>query len=292
MRQAVNKAPLSKKLKAFFIDHNLLHYASSLSFHTILALIPIMILSFFVFSQLPVFDSSIANVKAFIFSSIMPVRHEMISEYIDKFMQNTEQLGYIGIVFVLYVSLMFFDDFEYVVNKIFKIHPRGFWHSISIYLFFTLMMPLGLGVSLFLSIQANILLHSYHYTSSINFLALSSYLIAWFLFLILYLIAPNTKVKFRNAFIASFTASLVWFSSKSLFFYYVTYNKTYTSIYGSFSTIMFFAIWIYLSWMIFLYGVKLTYLLNNQKKTKKERREKEQKAVMKYSQERREYIQR
>jgi len=135
-------------------------------------------------------------------------------------------------------------------------------------------------------------LHSYHYTSGVNFLAISSYIIAWFLFSILYLIAPNTKVKFKNAFIASFAASLVWFISKSLFFYYVTYNKTYTSIYGSFSTIMFFAIWIYLSWMIFLYGVKLTYLLNNQKKTKQERREKEQKAVMKYSQNRREYIQR
>ncbi|HIP46920.1 MAG TPA: YihY family inner membrane protein [Campylobacterales bacterium] len=286
------KATLGKKLKAFFIDHNLLHYASSLSFHTILALIPIMILSFFIFTQLAIFDATLENVKTFIFSSIMPVRHEMISGYIDTFMQNTEQLGVIGIVFVLYVSVMFFDDFEYVINKIFKVQPRTFWHSIAIYLFFTIMMPSGLGISIFLSIQANILLHSYYYTSGINFLALSSYLIAWFLFLILYLIAPNTKVKFKNAFIASFATSIVWFSSKSLFFYYVTYNKTYTSIYGSFSTIMFFAIWIYLSWILFLFGVKLTYLLNNQKKAKKDRREKEQKAFMKNSQNRREYIQR
>lgn len=286
------KATLGKKLKAFFIDHNLLHYASSLSFHTILALIPIMILSFFIFTQLAIFDATLENIKTFIFSSIMPVRHEMISGYIDTFMQNTEQLGVIGIVFVLYVSVMFFDDFEYVINKIFKVQPRTFWHSIAIYLFFTTMMPLGLGISIFLSIQANILLHSCYYTSGINFLALSSYLIAWFLFLILYLIAPNTKVKFKNAFIASFATSIVWFSSKSLFFYYVTYNKTYTSIYGSFSTIMFFAIWIYLSWILFLFGVKLTYLLNNQKKAKKDRREKEQKAFMKNSQNRREYIQR
>ncbi len=212
--KTADKATLGKKLKAFFIDHNLLHYASSLSFHTILALIPIMILSFFIFTQLPIFDATLSSVKAFIFSSIMPVRHEMISGYIDTFMQNTEQLGFIGIAFVLYVSIMFFDDFEYVVNKIFKIPPRDFWHSIAIYLFFTIMMPLGLGISIFLSIQANLLLHSYHYTEGINFLALSSYLIAWFLFLILYLIAPNTKIKFKNAFIASFAASLVWFSSK------------------------------------------------------------------------------
>ena len=290
--KSVDKAPLKKRLKAYFIDHNLLHYASSLSFHTILALIPILLLSFFIFTQLPIFENTLENVKAFIFSSIMPVKHEAITSYIDTFMQNTEKLGYIGVIFVLYVSVIFFDDFEYVVNKIFKVPPRKFWHSISIYLLFTIMIPLGLGLSLFLSIKANLLLHSYHYTDSINFLALSSYLIAWFLFFTLYIVSANTKVRFKSAFVASFAASAVWFASKSLFFYYVTYNKTYTNIYGSFSTIMFFAIWIYLSWVIFLYGVKLCYLLNNQKITKKDRREKEQKAFLKYSQNRREYIER
>jgi len=47
-----------------------------------------------------------------------------------------------------------------------------------------------------------------------------------------------------------------------IFVYYVTFNKTYTTLYGSFSTIMFFLIWIYLSWIIFLYGVKFCYYLN------------------------------
>jgi membrane protein len=286
------RTPLGKKLKAFFFDHSLLHYASSLSFHTILALIPIMIISLFIFTQLPIFANTLAQVKGYILSSIMPVNHEVISSYIDTFMQNTEKMGYLGVAFVLYVSVMFFDDFEYVVNKIYKVEPRRFWHSIAIYLLFTIMIPLGLGASLYLSIKANLLLHSFEYTDDINLLALSSYLIAWFLFFTLYIISVNTKVRFQSALTASFAASLVWFASKSLFFYYVTYNKTYTSIYGSFSTLMFFAIWIYLSWMIFLFGVKLSYYLDYENKERKDRREKEQKAVMKYSQKRREYIQR
>ena len=283
---------MRKNLKSYFIDHNLLHYASSLSFHTILALIPIVLISLFVFSQLPMFSSSLESMKEYIFSAIMPVNQDEISVYIDTFMQNTEKLGYIGVAFVLYVSIMFFDDFEYVVNKIFDIPPRKFWHSILIYLLFTIIIPLGLGISLFLSIKANILLHSYAYSEDINFLTLSSYLIAWFLFFMLYGISPNTKVRFRAVFIASFAASAVWFSSKSLFFYYVTYNKTYTTIYGSFSTIMFFTIWIYLSWILFLYGVKLTYILNNRTITKKDRRDKEQKATLKYKEEKKEFIER
>ncbi len=258
----MNKKKWFKKIKNFFLDHSLLHYASSLSFHTILALIPILLISFFIFSKLPIFHESIASVKGYIFSSLMPVNAEKLTGYIDTFMANTEQLGVLGVAFVIYVSVMFFDDYEYVVNKIFHKNPRRFWHSISIYIAISLLMPFGLGASLYLSIKANILLHSYTYTKDINLLAISSYLIAWFLFFILYKISINTKVSFKSAFISSLLASATWFLSKSLFFYYVTYNKTYTNIYGSFSTIMFFVIWIYLSWIIFLYGVKLCYLLN------------------------------
>ena len=257
---------MKQKLKSYFIDHSLLHYASSLSFHTILALIPILLIALFIFTQFPQFEGTITSVKAFIFSSIMPVNQDIISGYIDTFMQNTKQLGLLGIGFVLYVSIMFFDDFEYVINKIFNIPPRKFWHSIMIYLLFSIIIPLGIGISIYLSIKANLLLHSYQYTNNINILALSSFLVAWLLFFMLYAISPNTKVRFRASFIAAFVTSIVWFASKTLFFYYVTYNKTYTNIYGSFSTIMFFLIWIYLSWILFLFGVKLTYLLNNPKK--------------------------
>ena len=238
-----------------------MHYASSLSFHTILALIPILLISFFIFSKLPIFDESIESVKSFIFSSLMPVHAQKFSSYIDTFISNTKDLGLLGVVFVLYVSVMFFDDYEYVINKIFHKRPRKFLHSISIYLTISILVPLGLSLSLYLSLKANILLHSYSYTKDINVLALSSYLISWLIFFILYLISANTKVHFRSAFLASFFASLAWSVSKWLFFYYVTFNKTYTSIYGSFSTMMFFVIWIYLSWIIFLYGVKLCYML-------------------------------
>ncbi len=167
---------------------------------------------------------------------------------------------------------MFFDDFEYVVNRIFHVPPRRFWHSISIYLTMTLLIPVGLALSFYLSIKANLLLHSYHYTKGINILALTSYLIIWGLYFLVYYIAINTKVRVRSALISSFAASLVWFASKMLFVYYITYNKTYATIYGSFSIIMFFFIWIYLSWIIFLYGIKLCYYLNryqNQREAQK-----------------------
>ena len=263
------KYSLKQSLKAYFIDHNLLHYASSLSFHTTLALIPVLLISLFLFTKLPNFSEYYLMLKEFIFNSLMPIHHESVSENIDKFMSNTSSLGAIGVVFVLYVSIMFFDDFEYVINKIFKERPRGFLHSISIYIVLTLIIPIGLFISIFLSLKATILVQSYGYSKdNIDTIAIASYLILWALFFIIYYISPNVKVYFKSAFLSSLLASAVWFGSKQLFVYYVTFNKTYTTIYGSFSTLMFFLIWIYLSWIIFLFGAKLCYYLNEDKKKK------------------------
>ncbi len=250
---------MKKELKRFFLDYPLLHYASSLSFHTILAFIPILIISLFIFSKLTIFSIFIESVKEFIFSSIVPTHQEEIVNYIEEFIKNRDDLGYIGFIFVLYVSIMFFDDFEYVINKIFRTTPRKFFHSISLYLLISILAPIGLGISLYLSMKATFFIDDIKY--------ISSYLIAWVIFFLLYKISVNTKVYFKSALISSFIASLIWFLSKTLFVYYITYNKAYLSLYGSFSAIMFFLIWIYLSWIIFLYGVKLCYILN--KKIKK-----------------------
>ena len=257
-----------KMLKAYLIDHNLLHYASSLSFHTILALIPILLISLYLFVHLDIFAPYLEHIRNFIFNSIIPVQKEFIASNIDAFMENAYKMGILGLVFVLYVSVMFFDDFEYVINKIYGVEPRKFFHSISIYLTMVIIMPLGVAASFYLTIKANILLQSFQYTHWVNVLSISSYLITWFLFFVIYKISPNVKVHKRSAFISAFIASLIWYTSKLLFVYYVTYNKTYTTLYGSFSTIMFFLIWIYLSWVIFLYGVKLCVYINQYIKEK------------------------
>lgn len=249
-------------LKSYLIDHNLLHYASSLSFHTILALIPILLISLYLFVHLDIFSPWLEHIRNFIFDIIIPVHKETIAANIDTFMQNAYKMGLLGFVFVVYVSVMFFDDFEYVINKIYGVPPRRFWHSISIYLTMVIVMPMGIALSFYLTIKAGLLLKSVPYMHWFNIFSVSSYLITWLLFFILYKIAPNIRVHKRSAFASAFVASLVWYLSKVIFVYYVTFNKTYTTLYGSFSTIMFFLIWIYLSWIIFLYGVKFCYYLN------------------------------
>jgi len=263
----MKKKDLLKKAKDFFIDHSLLHYSASLSFHTLLSMIPILLISFYIFTKFHIFDAYMDKVRGYIFSFIIPTNKDLIANNIEQFITNTYHLGIIGIVFVIYVSVMFFDDFEYVVNKIFKVPPRNFFHSIALYLTISLVVPVFMSLSIFLSIKAKLLL-------SFDF-SFISYVMVWGMFFLLYKVSANIKVSTKAALLSSFIASVIWSLSKYFFVLYITYNKTYSTIYGSFSVVMFFLIWLYISWIIFLYGVKLCYYLNQNSVNSKEKQNQE-----------------
>ncbi len=245
-------------------DKELMQSASSLSFHTILSLIPILLISLSIFTKLPSFETYYAKIKSFIFSSLLPSHQDTFTTYIDKFLENTVSMGVFGFVVVLFTSMMFFLEYEHIINKILNASSRTFWQGLSSYWTLITLAPLGLGVSFFISNYVQNLLNSSAYTSWINFLAIVPYLIIWGLFFATYMISSSVQLSSKKVAIASFIASLVWYTCKSLFVYYVVYNKTYMSIYGSFSVAIFFLIWIYLSWIIFLYGVKLCGYLNEE----------------------------
>ena len=262
----LNKEALSvffKKLK----DTELAHYASSLSFHTILSLIPILLITFSIFTKMPSFQDYYEKVQVFIFNSLIPTQQEMVIQYLNQFMENTLNMGVLGLIFVLYISVMFFLDYEKIVSKIFEVPTRTFWEAIATYWTMLTLMPLGLVVSLYTSSLAQDVLLKNEVTRSINLLQFSPYFIIWLLFLIMYAISAKVKIHLKSALIASFIASLVWYISKNLFVYYVAYNKTYLTIYGSFSILLFFFLWIYFSWFIYLYGLKLCFLLNEHERT-------------------------
>ncbi len=247
-----------------FYDPDMTMYASSLSFNTIFAIVPLLLVFFSIFIRLPSFESYSAKLKNFIFSHLIPAHQETITHYIDTFMKNSSKMGVMGFVFVLFASIMFFQNYEYIVNKIFKSKPRSFWDSITTYWTLMTLAPIGLAFSFYLSSKIQALLNSSHYTDWIDFLSIFPYLIIWLIFFITYKISATAWIHPKAAMVSSFVSSLVWDVSKNLFVYYVVYNKTYTTLYGSFSAILFFLLWIYISWIIFLYGLRLCYLINQE----------------------------
>jgi membrane protein len=93
-------------------------------------------------------------------------------------------------------------------------------------------------------------------------LSIFPFLLLWAIFFIIYKIAINADVSTKAALISSLVVATVWGLAKNSFVQYVFYNKTYSTMYGSFSSLIFFFLWIYVSWIIVIYGMKLCYLIH------------------------------
>ncbi len=258
-------AQIYKKIKPFitsFIDKDLTLFAASLSFYTIFTIIPLLLIMLTLLTSLPSFEEHYETIKTFIFSNLMPVNSEALMGHIDVFLKNSAKMGVIGLAMILVASLLFFKNFEYIANKIFHAEARGLWDSVTTYWTMLTLTPLALGVSFYITGYIATLMASNTLTSGLNILPLVPYVIIWALFFLIFQIGANAKINPKASAISSFIISIVFSVSKNAFIYYVFMNKSYTTMYGSFAIVMFLFLWIYVSWIIFIYGLKLCYLID------------------------------
>jgi membrane protein len=248
-------------LKNLF-DDELTYYASSLSFYTISTIVPLLVIIFSILPRLANFDEYYTSLKTFLILNLLPVQTEVITDYLDTFIANSTQLGIFGVSITLLISLLFFISFSYVINTIFKAKHSGFFKTILTYLFLIILLPMGLVLSFYFTSTVNQFVNAHLFHSTFEFSTAFSYLIEWALFFLIYKISPNVFVYYKAAAISALIATLIWSSSKAVFVYYVFFAKATSTIYGPFAVTIFFLSWIYLSWIIFVYGLRLCYLIN------------------------------
>lgn len=92
---------------------------------------------------------------------------------------------------------------------------------------------------------------------------LAAFLATWVLVFLLYVLMPNTSVRLRAAIIGSFVAALLWEAAKAAFAFYLERAVGYSALYGSLGLIPLFLFWLYLTWLIILFGLELTYTLQH-----------------------------
>jgi membrane protein len=266
------------------VDKELTLFAASLSYYTIFTIVPLLIITLSIFTSLPSFQEHYETIKSFIFENLIPVQSEIVTTYLDNFLSNTGKLGAIGLIMVIVAALLFFQNFEYIVSKIFKTRQRTFWESITTYWTLLTLTPMALVASFYISSKVNILLNSNDITSGwINIMLMLPYFIIWALFFLIFKIASVEGTSTKAAFVSSFIIAIIWNFAKSGFISYVIMNKSYATIYGSFSTLLFFLLWIYVSWIIFIYGLKLCYLVDSKYYSKNSDNEAQKKSSFKES---------
>lgn len=235
-----------------FIDDDTPYYAASLSFFTIFALLPILALIIWFVSSMEFLKENSDLLLQYFLDLINPAHSERINLFISNFLSSSDSLGWIGIVYLIFVFTMFFKDYEYIVNKIHNVPNRPLYQSMFVYLMLLLIIPILFGI----------FIYSISFTDDSVLINIVTFVFLWLLFAIIFKISVNRNLSYLSLFSSTLITLIILSITKNLFLQYILINKTYTTLYGSVSTILFFFLWIYISWIIYLYGMKLCHSIN------------------------------
>jgi len=252
----------TKFLVSTFMDKELTLFAASLSFYTIFSFIPLLLITMTILTSLDSFSDLYLKIQDFIFANLLPVNSEVIMEHLNSFLQNSVEMSGVSLLMLFVSSLLFFKNYEFIANRAFHAPKRSFLESVGVYFLMLVITPVSLGSAFYITSYIATLMASNTLTSGFNILPLVPYIIIWVLFFILFKLSANIKVHFKAAAISSLIISVIFSLAKNSFIYYVFLNQSYTTIYGSFAILLFLFLWIYASWVIFIYGLKLCYLIN------------------------------
>ena len=247
---------LFKSFIAELFEPKVSFYAASMSWATLFFMIPLLVIILSVVIYTPIFNQFYSNIHSIIANSLMPGSSKQIMEWIDSFVANAANMGVIGVVYIIVAAVLFFRDFDYIVNDIFDKSRRTLFEAFLVYGGLLLFIPLSLGGTIWLFTKID---NTFHLAPQ-----LLQFIIIWAIIFVIYKVAPKEKLSVRVVAISSFIATLVWFIAKFIFVLYLYYNKTYTTIYGAVSVALFLFLWIYISWTIFLHGMQLCSVLSNE----------------------------
>lgn len=251
-----------KTVLDYFNEKNCLVWSGALAFTTLLAIVPIMVVSLYIFSMFPVFDHVGDRIQAFIIANFVPTSGQMISDYLNQFTESAKRLPDVGLAWLVVMVIFLIRTIEHVFNYIWHVTKRR--HRLWVWLRYWIVLtltPIMLGASVAFSA----------YLDSIHFLngawqdleshtLWADYLpvtLASLFFIMLYRVTPNTFVPMRCALVSGVLAALLLKWAKALFTWSLLKFPTYQMIYGTVSILPLFLLWIQLSWMIILFGAVL-----------------------------------
>ena len=262
----LNSKDIKEMLKRAFEKYksaNSSFWVTSLSFYTILALVPILAILFSLAGWFGAEDYIVHQID-----KVTPLKEEtldILTSFSNNLLNNARNgvLAGVGFIFLGWTFIQMFSLIEASFNAIWHVKKsRTIIRKISDYITFFIFVPPVFvvlnGVVIFLLSKLDGINFLYYIIAKIfPLVSLTVF------FMSLYLVMPNTSVKAFPAFFASLITSIAFYIFQYTFILLQSSLINYNVIYGSFSVIFIFLIWIRVSWFIIILGVHISYLIQN-----------------------------
>lgn len=243
-----------------FAKDRILVAAASLSYTSLLAIVPLFAIAFSVMMAFPVFDGMTQQLLSIVLSYTAPHIGGELEGYVDRFVSNTSQLTALGVIWLAVTAVMLLSTIESAFNAIWRVErSRAIGMRLLAYWTTLTLGPLLLGAGLSLSTAVFAMTMFNPLGIDLGFLrSFGLRLLPFFFaaggFAILYLALPNRRVAFRHAVLGALVASVMFEALKAGFGVYVRNAGTLESVYGSLAALPVFLIWMYLAWSVVLFG--------------------------------------
>lgn len=242
--------------------------ASALTFYSLLSIVPVVAMAFGIAKGFGL-EQRLENQLYLRFAGQEEVLSKVIG-FANSLLENTKGglIAGIGVVLLFWAAIKVLIHIENSLNHIWKVNARSFVRKFTDYLTIMIISPLLVIVSssanVFITTQVKAI------TGKLALLEAASPLIytslkllpfglVWLLFFMIYMIMPNTQVRFLSAVIAGVVAGTIYQLTQGVYISAQVLVSKYNAIYGSFAALPLFLIWLQLSWMIVLLGAEIAY---------------------------------
>ncbi len=260
-------------------DNDAAQMAAALTYRTIFSLVPLLMVSLFVFRlfgdmgsatrQLQSIADFLLNYDADTTRPEAAAFKRLLEERLLEIMSNVSELsfeaiGAIGALLLVWAAIRLLVSLEIAANRIYQA-PRGRGWPVRVGIYWTVLTlgPILLLVTLFV---ADVALEQAEALPLVGPLfsvlgAFASLAGIFLAFLVLYKLMPNTRVRWAPALWGALVAAVVWQVFRWGFGLYVSQALPYLKFYGAIGLVPLFLYFLYLGWLTVLFGLEIAFTL-------------------------------
>ncbi len=242
--------------------------AAALTYYTMLSLVPLLALTF---ALLKAFG--VQNLLQPLIIEKLNVGDGQAAEVILGYINNTQvtQLGAVGLVFLIIAVVSLLTNVEKSFNYIWGVKDiRPLLRRFADYLSVILVGPLLIisAISMTSTLASNSLVQKLIEMEMVGNLILllfkiTPFFFMWLAFTGLYVFMSNLKVEWRAAFVGGVVGGTLWQIAQVGYVHFQVGVGRYNAIYGTMAALPIFMVWLYLSWVIVLFGLGVCYAKQN-----------------------------
>ena len=274
-----------KNLSREFLQKGCQKSAAALTYMTLFALVPLMTVTYSMFSVIPVFDGVADQLQSLIFSHFLPESGSEVQQYLSDFSSQARSLTGAGVGLLVVTAYLMLTNIEKTFNTIWGVqHARRGLTSFLLYWAVLSIGPILLGVGLLITtylLSLKLWVNEFDQLGLVPFfLRFVPLLLTSAAFTLLFAAVPNCRVPIKFAVVGGVITAICFELLKFAFGLMVA-NSDFKLIYGAFAVVPLFLLWINFLWTIILAGAVFVRTLAEQGYSDHMRKQSDMSAMLK-----------